>query len=172
MNPEYARIRDYLKAQAAKLPPAGIVEKVRAAMAALATSAAAVPAARFTERPAPEDWSGNEVMAHVVEANRFFGGAIVAALEGRPRSVAHPERRPVSETHTALAWRDILERDREALFARVVAAEPSSRLDIMIEHRMFGPLNWRETLLFMRLHDLDHAGQLDKIAAALAAARA
>ena len=31
------------------------------------------------------------------------------------------------------------------------------------------PLNWRETLLFMRLHDLDHAGQLDKIAATLAA---
>ena len=34
---------------------------------------------------------------------------------------------------------------------------------------MFGPLNWRETLLFMRLHDLDHAGQLETIAAALTA---
>jgi hypothetical protein len=33
---------------------------------------------------------------------------------------------------------------------------------------MFGPLNWRETLLFMRLHDLDHAAQLDKIATAFA----
>ena len=32
---------------------------------------------------------------------------------------------------------------------------------------MFGPLNWRETLLFLRLHDLDHAGQLRKIAAVL-----
>lgn len=36
---------------------------------------------------------------------------------------------------------------------------------------MFGPLTWRETLLFTRLHDLDHAGQLQKIAAALAPAR-
>lgn len=171
MNPEYARIREYLKAQGAKLEPAAIVDKVRAAMAQLAASAAAIPAARFSERPAPEEWSGNEVMAHVVEAGRFFGGAIVAALEGTPRSVVHPERRPVSETRTAAAWRTTLEQDREALFTRVAAAEPSSRLDTMIEHRMFGPLNWRETLLFMRLHDLDHAGQLDKIAAALAAAR-
>ena len=36
-----------------------------------------------------------------------------------------------------------------------------------MEHPFFGPLNWRETLLFMRLHDLDHAGQLKQIAAAL-----
>jgi hypothetical protein len=35
---------------------------------------------------------------------------------------------------------------------------------------MFGPLSWRETLLFTRLHDLDHAGQLQKIAVALSAA--
>ena len=34
---------------------------------------------------------------------------------------------------------------------------------------MFGGLNWRETILFLRLHDLDHAGQLRKIAAALEA---
>ena len=33
---------------------------------------------------------------------------------------------------------------------------------------MFGALNWRETLLFLRLHDLDHAGQLKNIAARLA----
>ena len=170
MNPEYARIREYLQAQGAKLPPAAIVDKVRAAMAQLAASAAAVPAARFTERPAPGDWSGNEVMAHVVEAGRFFGGAIVAALDGAPGAVEHPERRPVSETRTAAAWQAVLAQDREALFARVAHAEPSARLSATIDHRMFGPLNWREALLFMRLHDLDHAGQLDKIAAALAAA--
>ena len=36
------------------------------------------------------------------------------------------------------------------------------------EHPFFGPLTWREALLFLRLHDLDHAGQLSRIAAALA----
>jgi hypothetical protein len=62
----------------------------------------------------------------------------------------------------------MLEREREALFARALRADPQASLGETIEHRMFGPLNWRETLLFMRLHDLDHVGQLQKITAALA----
>jgi hypothetical protein len=171
VNAEYARIREYLKAQGAKLEPPAIVDKVRAAMRQLRTSAAAVPPARFTDRPAPEEWSGNEVMAHVVEAGRFFGSSIVAVLDGASLPAIPRERPPVSESRTAETWHATLERDREALFARVARAEPGARLDVTIEHFMFGPLNWRETLLFMRLHDLDHAGQLDKLATALTAAR-
>jgi hypothetical protein len=164
VNPGDARVREYLKAQGAKLEPAAIIDKVRAAMADLRTSAAKVPPGRFAERPAPDEWSGNEVLAHVVTAGRFFGGAIVAVLDGAPVPSASRERAPVTEVRSAEAWLAFLERDREALFARVARAEPSARLDVTIEHFMFGPLNWRETLLFMRLHDLDHAGQLDKIA--------
>jgi hypothetical protein len=41
-----------------------------------------------------------------------------------------------------------------------------SRLEATIPHPFFGALNWRETLLFLRLHDLDHTGQLQKVAAA------
>ena len=169
LNPGYERIRDYLKAQGAKLEPPAIIDKVRAAMADLRIAAARVPPARFAERPAPEEWSGNEVMAHVVDAGRFFGGAIVAALDGAPVPSPPRERAPASDTRTAEAWLATLASDRDALFARVARAAPSERLDITIEHFMFGPLNWRETLLFMRLHDLDHAGQLDKIATALTA---
>lgn len=167
MNDEERRIRGYLQAQGAKLSPAEVIEKVRAAMADLRRAAAAVPAARFEERPAPEEWSGNEVMAHVVDAGRHFGDQIVAILDGRPRAGAGRPRGAV-ERHTAEEWWAILERDRAALFERVGAADPQASLGETIEHPMFGPLNWRETLLFTRLHDLDHAGQLQKIAAALA----
>jgi hypothetical protein len=170
VNAGYARIREYLQAQGAKLEPGAIVDKVRAAMADLRAAAAKVPPTRFAERPAPEEWSGNEVMAHVVEAGRFFGGAIVAALDGAPVTSPPSERPPVTDTRSADAWFAMLTRDREALFARVARAVPSERLEVTIEHFMFGPLNWRETLLFVRLHDLDHAGQLDKIATALGAA--
>ena len=58
-------------------------------------------------------------------------------------------------------------RDRATLFQKIRGADPMARLDATIAHPFFGPLNWRETLLFMRLHDLDHAGQLTKVAAAL-----
>ena len=169
MTEEQQRIRSYLIAQGAKLAPPDLAAKVRQAMEDLHEAAMAVPAARFGERPAPEEWSGNEVMAHVLAASRYFGGGILSALDGAPT----PERMTGQGTEDApprgaAAWWADLERDREALFARVLAADPAARLERTVEHRMFGPLNWREALLFMRIHDLDHAGQLKKIAAAFA----
>jgi len=163
VNDEERRIRGYLQAQGAKLSPADVIDKVRAAMADLRRAALAVPAPRFSERPAPDEWSGDEVMAHVVDAGRHFGDQVVAILDG----ATAPARERETATRTAAEWCAILERDRDALFARALAADPRARLDAAIEHRMFGPLNWREVMLFMRLHDLDHAGQLQKIATAL-----
>jgi DinB superfamily len=169
MTEEEARIRSYLEAQGAKLSPAAIIEKVRAAMAELRAAAASVPSARFHDRPEPAEWSGNEVMAHVVDAGNHFGGQIVRALDGLPPVESSMDRtEKPAPRHTAPEWCAILERDREALFERVLQADPTARLDKRIEHGMFGTLNWRETLLFLRLHDLDHARQLEKNAAALA----
>ena len=168
MNDEQKRIRSYLQAQAAKLTPAEIVEKVQGAMRELRAAAALVPPDRFTQKPGPDDWSGNEVMAHVVAAGRYFGGAVVALSAGAPlparltgRGNENAPPRPAEE------WLEIVEQDRAVLFARVLTADPQGHLDGTVEHPFFGPLNWRETLLFMRLHDLDHAGQLKQIAAAL-----
>ena len=168
MNAEQQRIRGYLQAQGAKLTPAEIVEKVQAAMRELRAAAGLVPPARFTQKPGPEDWSGNEVMAHVVAAGRYFGGAIMALSVGRPQP-ARPAGRGNEDAPLLPAeeWLDILERDRAELFARALTADPQGHLDGTVEHPFFGPLNWRETLLFMRVHDLDHAGQLKQIAAAL-----
>ena len=166
-NEESLRIRGYLTAQGAKLSPDQLIGKVEEAMAQLKAAASSVPPARFNEPPAPGEWSANEVMAHVVEAGRHFGTAIVRILDGQapgtPRDVAARDTtpRPLGE------WWALLERDRSALFERVRNAHPMARLEATIAHPFFGALNWRETLLFMRLHDLDHAGQLTKVAGAL-----
>ncbi|MBM4439717.1 MAG: DinB family protein [Candidatus Rokubacteria bacterium] len=166
MTDEQKRIRGYLQAQGAKLTPDDIIAKVEAAMDELHAAAAAVPAARFDERPEPDEWSGNEVMAHVVDAGRHFGEQIVAILDGRPHTAG---ARVGGERRGAEAWWAVLARDRAELFARVRRADPRASLEATIDHGFFGPLNWREVLLFTRLHDLDHAGQLQKIATALAA---
>jgi len=100
-----------------------------------------------------------------VDAGRHFGDQIVAILDGTAPATREREE---GKRRTAEAWCAILEEDREALFARVRVADPATRPDATIQHRMFGPLSWREALLFMRLHDLDHVGQLQKITAALA----
>jgi len=172
MTDEQKRIKSYLEAQGAKLSPPAIVDKVRAAMADLGKAALAVPAARFGERPEPEEWSANEVMAHVVAAGTYFGGGIVSALDGTPPPPRMKDQGVTGATsRSASEWTGLLSRDREVLFDRVLRADPLANLERPIEHAMFGPLNWREALLFIRLHDLDHAGQLEKIATALAAPR-
>ena len=168
MTEEQARIRSYLTAQGAKLSTAEIIDKVRAAMDQLRAAADAIPDAHFGTRPAAEEWSANEVMAHVVKAGRHFGGAIVRLLDGIPGGGVRDQLERDVPQRSASEWWAALEGDRAALFARVGAADPQSALEATVEHPFFGPLNWRETLLFMRLHDLDHAGQLQKIAAALA----
>ncbi|HLF48451.1 MAG TPA: hypothetical protein VJA45_03685, partial [Methylomirabilota bacterium] len=68
MNDEERRILEYLRAQGAKQSPAAVVERVRAAMEEVRAAAGEVPAARFAERPARDEWSANEVMAHVLSA--------------------------------------------------------------------------------------------------------
>jgi hypothetical protein len=166
MTDEQARIRSYLQAQGAKLTPAAIIVKIEEAMGELGKAAQAVPYARFEERPEPTEWSANEVMAHVVDAGRHFGELIVSVLDDAPPVTG---ARTAGERHSAGEWQTILERDRAALFARVRGADPHANLAATIEHGFFGPLNWREVLLFTRLHDLDHAGQLKKISTAFGA---
>ena len=170
MTDEQRRIRSYLQAQGAKLAPGAIIDKVCEAMADLERAAHAVPAHRFEERPAPEEWSGNEVMAHVVDAGRHFGDQVISVLDGRPHAPSG-RARSTGEHRTAGEWMAILQRDRDQLFERVRHADPEAGLDATIEHGMFGALNWREVLLFTRLHDLDHAGQLQKIVTAFATSR-
>ena len=163
---ETLRIRSYLTAQGAKLSPDQLIGKVQEAMAKLREAADAVPPVRFIDAPSPGEWSANEVMAHVIEAGRHFSAAIVRILDGQPpgepRDVAAQDTTPRSLDE----WWTLLERDRTALFQRVRTAQPMERLEATIAHPFFGALNWRETLLFIRLHDLDHAGQLAKVAGA------
>jgi hypothetical protein len=171
MTDEQKRIKSYLVAQGAKLSPPDIVAKVRAAMADLAAAARAVPTDRFGERPEPDEWSANEVMSHVVAAGAYFGGGIMAVLDGSSLPPRMKDQGTGGPARAADEWSQLLSRDREALFERVLRAAPDAHLDRPIEHGMFGPLTWREALLFMRLHDLDHARQLGKIAASLTSPR-
>ena len=106
-------------------------------------------------------------MAHVLSAGARFGGGIARILDGTAAEARGGTPEGNAPQRTAAEWWDLLARDRTTLFERVLRADPQAHLDRVVEHGMFGPLNWRETLLFLRLHDLDHAGQLRKIAAVL-----
>jgi hypothetical protein len=155
------RISSYLHAQAAKLSVPELVEKVRNDSRQLRDAFVSVSDDRFTVRPDPDEWSPHEVAAHIVITSDLFGRAIEEIVGGR-----EPSATPLDvmtkgvATRTGEEWWAIHEANRERLFASVLATDPEAHLDKSIYHPMFGNLNWRETLLFLRVHDLDHARQI------------
>ena len=163
---ENLRVRSYLMAQANKLSIPELVKKVREDTAPLHAIGAAVPAAHFAERPGPDDWSAADVYTHIVQVNESGVRAIEGILDHG--SIPPPLTDTISgETRADLEtaedyWR-VYRARREHLLERVMRASGDERLDIKITHNQFGPLSWREWLLFMRVHDLDHMRQLEAI---------
>ena len=82
MNEEFARIRGYLQAQAAKLTVAELVAKVRGDLGQVKSAIESVPADAWDQRPADEEWSANEVAAHLAGSSRSVADGIVAAIQG------------------------------------------------------------------------------------------
>lgn len=168
---EADRIRSYLIAQANKLPLPELVAKVRIDCLPLREAGASVPAARFGERPEEGEWSAAEVWTHVLEMSEHGARAITGILDSgtlpeRARDVISGETRPALPDSEAYwqAYTGI----REALYERVARAAGDEHPEVKITHPMFGDFTWREWLLFMRVHDLDHVRQLQAIAAAFA----
>ena len=165
---EAERVRGYILTQANKLTVPELVDKVRADTAPLREAAASVPAARFFDRPASEDWSAAEVFTHILDMNDRGADAIQSILDGGALSST------VNDLMTAGAREGLVTADdywqayrikREELLARVLQAHGNEHLDVKITHTTFGPFSWREWLLFMRVHDLDHMRQIQANAA-------
>ena len=168
---EVQRVRGYLLSQAARLTVPELIEKLRRDALPLREAAASVPAARFHERPGSEDWSAAEVFGHILDMTEHGAAAIGAVLDGERHPPAVQDRisagsRPGLETAED-CWRAFVAR-REPFYERVSKARGDEHLDVHIVHSTFGPLNWREWMLFMRVHDLDHLRQIQAIAARFA----
>jgi hypothetical protein len=163
---EAQRIRGYLVTQAARLTIPQLVDKLRRDVLPLRTVAGRIPAGRFRERPAEGEWSAAEVFTHVLEMTEHGDAAIGAIIAGgQPMGVRDAVSGEAAGGLTGAEdyWR-AFEALREPFYARVLRARGDEHLDVTIGHPTFGPLNWREWLLFMRVHDLDHMRQIEAIA--------
>jgi len=168
---EAQRVRSYLVTQAARLTIPEVVDKMRQDVLPLRAAAGRVPAHRFRERPADGEWSAAEVFTHVLEMTEHGDAAVTAIVAGgRPMGVRDAVSGRVAEGLEAAEdyWR-AFEALREPFYARVLRWRGDEHLDVTITHPWFGPLNWREWLLFMRVHDLDHTRQIGAIADGLGA---
>jgi hypothetical protein len=166
---EVARVRSYLASQAMRRTPEQLVEALREAHQQFLAATAAVPDAAFRMVPREGEWSAADVLAHVRSIAGFEERSICGVIERgeQPRNVNDAlEHAPTGATREQLLA-DI-ERLRERLIAVVLQADPKAHLDIVWGHNEFGNMNWREWLLFARVHTLDHARQMQAIAAVLA----
>lgn len=165
-NPEVERIRNYLVAQAQKLSVAELVDKARRDSLPLREVAAAMSPAQFAARPAPAAWSAAEVWAHILAMTEHGARAIegIIAQGATPPRVNDIITAATHHTlHTASDYWAAYTARRELCYARVLPATGDEHLDVKITHATFGELNWREWLLFMRVHDLDHLRQLQAL---------
>ncbi|MEO8540713.1 MAG: DinB family protein [bacterium] len=168
---EAERVRGYLIAQANKMSIPDLVEKVRTDCAPLAEAGAAVPAAKFNDRPAEGEWSAAEVWTHVLEMSEHGARAITGIVDSgqlpdRVRDAISGKTR--AGLTTSADYLREYQAIREPLYERVLQANGDEHLDVKMNHPMFGDFSWREWLLFMRVHDLDHMRQFQAISVALA----
>ena len=167
---EVARVRSYLASQAMRRKPEQIVEALREAYQQFLTALAAVPDATFRTAPKEGEWSAADVLAHVhritVSQERSISGVIERGeqptqvddvVEQAPTNVTREQLLTDTQAHL------------ERLIAVVLGADPLIHLDTVWAHNEFGIMNWRVWLLFARVHALDHAHQMQTIAAIVAA---
>ena len=166
---EVARVRSYLASQSMRRTPEQLVEALREAQRQFVAATAAVPDADFRRVPGEGEWSAVDVLAHVRRIAAFDERSICGVIE---RGDQPPNVDDVLEQAPTNATREQLLADIEALRERLIAvvlqADPQAHLDIVWGHNEFGNMNWREWLLFARVHTLDHARQMQAIAAGLA----
>jgi len=169
-------------ASKALLSPAEVIEQIAAAFASLETVLAEVPPARATTRPAPDEWSPQDVLDHLVETYRPGVDELRCLLAGqRPpgepipaalRSKA-PALRPWPWLVDELARgkRDVL----DALGGVTPDFTTEARAPIVMVVNVPGaaPLHWIEdlewkayTIVSWRLHTIDHLKQIKKALAA------
>ena len=165
---EVARVRSYLASQAMKRTSEQLVDALREAHQQFLAVTASVSNESFRTIPEEGEWSAADVLAHVCVISAFDERSICGVIERgeQPKDVEDALEKAPSDATREQLLADI-EKYRERLIAVVLKADPQAHLDIVWGHHEFGKMNWREWLLFARVHTLDHTGQMQGIASVL-----
>ena len=125
-------------------------------------------------KPAPDEWSVLELMAHVVTAKQIVGVLCGAMAKGQlPPGFGPPLEAAAAQDGVTVSRFETLAQARTAagdahaaLLKFVRSADGPVNAEMTFRHFVFGALNCREWAAFQRLHDDDHRPQIDKIRAA------
>lgn len=153
---ELDRIRGYLQQQASQRTIEELIARVQEGVADLAAAARGVPESVLGVIPAGDEWSPMDCLRHAAASNMQVAQKVLfAALEGALPSDPEPEL-PANRDSIIAQHAEAI----DSLYEHVRAANPEANLQLKWNHPFFGDLNWREWLLFLRIHSRDHARQL------------
>tara|TARA_B100001123_G_scaffold147952_2_gene171380 strand:+ start:2610 stop:3110 length:501 start_codon:yes stop_codon:yes gene_type:complete len=148
-------ILSYVRKKAAEWTPEEMVQRVQAAVHELEEAAFAVPDDLLEVCQEGQEWSPLECIRHVAEVNHGTATRVHGVVS---QGVLLDDIPPVPESRT-----EVLATHAE-IIAGVVSAvlegDGDPDADIVWLHPFLGELNWREWLLTLRVHSLDHARQL------------
>lgn len=153
------------------LPPAVVAGLLRSSLAAVTAEVGALGPAQLSWRPTPDDWCINEVIGHLIEAERRgFAGRIQTIVEQD-----QPLLEPWDQSAVASARRDCERNGRELLHELVrerlaslalIASLTDAQLERSGLHPAVGRLTVRDLLHEWVFHDRAHAKQIfDNVAA-------
>ena len=117
-------------------------------------------------KPDADTWCVVEVLRHVVDGKRRNAAGCAALARGEVRRGEAKTGRTGEELSSLAAARSALEASHGELVAAVASFSPATNLATRYEHPWFGPLNCQEWAVFQRIHDGDHAEQIEQVKAA------
>ena len=161
---EQQRILGYLQGQAASKSIDDLIARVQEGIDELHVAARALSPARLdtlcpSEESPGETWTPRQCFEHIVGSDMAVARSVlhVAHSAGIPESETYEIPREIEPAITKHA------EAMESLYEHVRAADPTANLQTKWRHPMFGDLDWREWLLFLRIHAKDHARQLNNM---------
>jgi hypothetical protein len=123
-------------------------------------------------KPGADDWCALELLHHVVSAKRGVARicqrlASGEQIPGAGREGDEQDGITRGEPFASLAEaRVALDEAHQGLTAFIEGPLAAANVETRFRHFVFGELNCREWTAFQRVHDGDHAGQIEKITSA------
>jgi hypothetical protein len=116
-----------------------LLDELEDAAAELEAAARAVPAPLFHQRPAAEEWSAGEILAHMADSPRFYVSEVRRLLQegggtfGRPND--HPSRLDPVRLHGGDSLEQALASNREGVATARVLLEELTDRDLAVPAR-------------------------------------
>lgn len=174
-----------------------LVHYADAQRAALLAAAAALPDARWSERPAPDVWAVSDVCEHLHRVERGCARLIAARaaeaqaanhsaetststvldrldaarITDRSTPVQAPDRVAPEGGWTRSAALDALARSRAELHAAMQAADGLALETVRAEHPRLGDIDLYQWMLFVAQHEARHVPQVTEIVTRLGSTR-